>query len=371
MPLLKFLLLPVSWLYGCMMSIRNFFYDKKIFRSQSFPFPIINVGNLTMGGTGKTPHIEYLVRLLKDNFRVATLSRGYGRKTHGFQLVSNPSNTSMVGDEPMQYHTKFPDITVSVGEDRIAAIENLMRLSPKPEVILMDDAFQHRAVKPGLNILLLEHDSLMKRNYMLPSGTMREWKKGMRRADIIIVSKCPEILVPIERKRLAEHIELFPRQKLYFSFFKYDDIARLYNKQGNMLIGTNYYFEKRFTILLVTGIANPSGIAEYLKRKTDKLETIFFRDHHEFTPADLRTITETFNNIANANKIIVTTEKDAMRLRNPDLEEATRALPIFYLPVKVAFHQNDKEQFDSTVLTYARQNQTNRFLHQRENQLHA
>ncbi len=367
MQFLKLFLLPVSWLYGLIISIRNFFYDKKILKSTSFPLPVINVGNLTMGGTGKTPHIEYLIRLLKEQYRIATLSRGYGRKTQGYMLVSNPSSTSMVGDEPMQYHTKFPEITVSVGEDRVAAIENLIKLMPKPEVILMDDAYQHRAVKPGLNILLIEHDGVMKKNYLLPSGTLREWKNGMKRADIIIVSKCPEILVPIERKRLAENIELLPHQNLFFSFFRYGDIVRLNSKQGNMLMGTNYYFEKRFTILLVTGIANPSGLAEFLKRKTDKLETIVFNDHHEFTPEDLRTITETFNNIANANKIILTTEKDAMRLRNAELEEATRALPIFYIPVQVQFHQSDKEQFENIVLNYARQNQTNRFVHHREN----
>ena len=371
MQFLKFILIPVSFLYGFLISLRNLCYDKKIFKSRTFSLPVINVGNLTMGGTGKTPHIEYLVRLMKEKFRVATLSRGYGRKTKGYMLVSNPSSTSMVGDEPMQYHLKFPDITVSVGEDRVAAIENLVRLMPKPEVILMDDAFQHRAVKPGLNILLIEHDSVMKKNYPLPSGTLREWKRGMKRADIIIVSKCPEILVPIERKRLAEHIVLQPHQKLFFSFFRYGDIVRLNNRQGSMLMGTNYYFEKRFTILLVTGIANPSGIAEFLKRKTDKLETIFFRDHHEFTVDDMRSITESFNNIANANKIIVTTEKDAMRLRNPELEESTRGLPVFYLPVEVMFHHQDKDQFDNLVLNYVRQNQTNRFIHQRENQFQA
>jgi tetraacyldisaccharide 4'-kinase len=367
MHLLRLLLLPVSWIYGIVMSVRNFCYDRKLFKSRSFPVAVINVGNLTVGGTGKTPHIEYLIRLLKDTFRVATLSRGYGRETKGYMLVANPSSTSMVGDEPMQYHTKFPEITVSVGEDRVAAIENLLKLSPKPEVILMDDAFQHRAVKPGLNILLLEHDSLMKKNHMLPAGTLREWKSGMKRADVIIVSKCPEILVPIERKRLAEHIELLPNQKLFFSFFRYGEIVRLNSRQSSMFIGTNYYFEKRFTILLVTGIANPAGLAEFLKRKTDKLEMMTFSDHHEFTLDDLRSITETFNNIANANKIIVTTEKDAMRLRNPELEETIRALPIFYIPVQVIFHQNDKEFFDNLVLNYARQNQTNRYVYQGEN----
>jgi tetraacyldisaccharide 4'-kinase len=368
MHLLKFLLLPVSWLYALGMSIRNFCYDHRIFKSVLFPVSVINVGNLTVGGTGKTPHIEYLIRLLKDTFRVATLSRGYGRETKGYMLVSNPSSTSMVGDEPMQYHTKFPEITVSVGEDRVAAIENLLKLSPKPEVVLLDDAYQHRAVKPSLNILLMEHDTLIKKNHLLPSGTLREGKSGMKRADVIIVSKCPEILVPIERKRLAEHIHLLPHQKLFFSFFKYGEIVRLNSRQNNnMFIGTNYYFEKRFTILMVTGIANPAGLAEFLKRKTDKLEIMTFRDHHEFTPEDLRSITETFNNIANANKIIVTTEKDAMRLRNPELEEAIRALPVFYIPVEVMFHHSDKELFDNIVINHARQNQTNRFVHQREN----
>ena len=367
MQILKFLLIPVSWLYGMVMALRNFCYDKNIFRSKTFALPVINVGNLTMGGTGKTPHIEYLIRLLKEKYRVATLSRGYGRKTRGFMLVSNPSGTSMVGDEPLQYHLKFPDITVSVGEDRVSAIENLLRHTPKPEVILMDDAFQHRAVKPGLNILLIDHDSMMKRNYMFPTGTMREWKRGMRRADIVIVSKCPEILVPIERKRLSSEIEVLPHQKLYFSYFRYGDFVRLNNRQGHMQMGTNYYFEKRFTILLVTGIANPAGITEFLKRKTDKLETMDFKDHHEYSLQDIRSITETFNNIANANKIIVTTEKDAMRLRNPELEEAMRGLPVFYLPIEVLFHQHDKEQFDNMVLSYAKQNHTNRFIHKREN----
>ena len=364
---LRFLLLPVSWLYGLVIAFRNFSYDHNIFKSTSFPLLVINVGNLTVGGTGKTPHIEYLIRLLKDSFRIATLSRGYGRQTKGYMLLSNPSSTSMVGDEPMQYHTKFPDITVSVGEDRVAAIENLMKLLPRPEVILLDDAFQHRAVKPGLNILLIEHDSLIKKNHLLPSGTLREGKRGMKRADVIIVSKCPEILVPIERKRLAEQFDIMPHQKLFFSFFRYGEIVRLNSRQSSMFIGTNYYFEKRFTILLVTGIANPAGLAEFLKRKTDKLETMAFKDHHEFTADDLRSITETFNNIANANNIIVTTEKDAMRLRNPELEEAIRSLPIFYIPVEVVFHQNDKEIFDNLVLNHARQNQTNRFTHQREN----
>jgi len=336
------------------MWLRNFFYDKGIFKSVSFPVPVISVGNLSTGGTGKTPHIEYLVRLLKDKYKVATLSRGYGRKTKGFIIVSNPSGTTMVGDEPMQYHSKFPEIIVSVGENRVAAIENLLLINHKPEVIFLDDAFQHRAVKAGLNILLIEYGSVFKRNYILPAGSMREWKAGMKRADIIVVSKSPNILVPIERKRIADRFKLFPKQHLFFSYFKYGDIIRLngIRKQASGIIGTNYYFENRFSILLATGIADPSGIADYLRRKTDKVETIFFADHHEFVHSDIHRITDAFNNITNKNKIIITTEKDAMRLRNPGIAEEIHSLPVFYLPIEVVFHNDDGKEFDNIVLNY-------------------
>jgi tetraacyldisaccharide 4'-kinase len=352
MQVFRLLLLPFSWLYGMIIWFRNFFYDKGIVSSKAFPLPVISIGNLTTGGTGKTPHIEYLIRLLKSKMKVATLSRGYGRKTEGFILVSNPSTSSMIGDEPMQYHHKFPDIFVSVGEDRVAAIENLLHMEHKPEVILLDDAFQHRAVKAGLNILLFEFDSVFKRNYMLPAGTMREWRVGMKRADIIVITKSPDILLPIERNRLLTKFDLLPHQQIFFSFYKYGEFIRFSHRHATMQVGSNYYFEKRFTVLLVTGIANPSGMMDYLRRRTDKIETIFYPDHHQYTSNDIRNIQETFNNIVNPNKIIVTTEKDAMRLLNPELEDQLEHLPLFYLPIQVAFHQPDEEKFNQLIMQY-------------------
>lgn len=355
MQFLRLLLLPFSLLYGVIMWFRNFFYDRKILKATSFRIPIISVGNLTVGGTGKTPHIEYLIRLLHGAFKVATLSRGYGRKTSGFMLVSDPSTTAMIGDEPMQYHSKFKDVIVSVGEDRTAAIQNLVLMELKPEVILLDDAFQHRAVKAGINILLIEYDQVMKVDYPLPAGNLREWKTGMKRADIIIITKSPAILVPIERKRIIEHLKPEVRQEVYFSFYKYGEFTKVIGKQGMMFMSSSYYLEKRFTIVLVTGIANPSGLIEYLRRHTDKIEVITFPDHHEYSLGDIKKIQETFDNIAHSNKIIVTTEKDAMRLRNPELEEAIKHLPLFFLPVEVAFHI-DKEKFDQHITDYVRKN---------------
>jgi tetraacyldisaccharide 4'-kinase len=363
MPLLRFFLLPFAWLYGVVTWVRNLLYDAGVLRSVSFPVPVISIGNLTTGGTGKTPHIEYLIRLLKNKMKVATLSRGYGRTTKGFIVISNPSTSAMVGDEPMQYHHKFADIIVSVGEKRAAAIENLLHMENMPEVILLDDAFQHRTVKPGLNILLFEFDSMLKRNYMLPAGSLREWQSGMKRADIIIITKSPDILLPIERNRVLSKLKLLPHQQIFFSFYKYDELVRLSHRTISMPFTTNYYFEKRFTILLVTGIANPSGIIDYLRRRTDKMETMFYADHHQYTSHDIRNIHQTFNNIVNPNKIIVTTEKDAMRLLNPELEDQVEHLPFFYLPIRVAFHQGDEEKFNQSIINYVRENKTDSIIH--------
>ncbi|MCX6292072.1 MAG: tetraacyldisaccharide 4'-kinase, partial [Bacteroidetes bacterium] len=364
---LRFLLLPFSLIYGTIMWIRNFLYDHKILNSKTFRIPVIGVGNLNTGGTGKTPHVEYLVRLLKGEFKVATLSRGYGRKTSGFILVTDPATTTSIGDEPMQYHSKFKDIMVSVGEDRVAAIENLLHTVNKPEVVLLDDAYQHRTVKAGINILLFEYDKVMDTDYPLPAGNLREWKPGMKRADIIIITKSPSILVPIERKRILERLKPRPHQQVYFSHYRYGEFVKITGKQGSMFMSSSYYLEKRFTILVVTGIANPSGLIEYLRRHTDKLEIMTFPDHHNFSLRDIKKIQETFDNIANASKIIVTTEKDAMRFRNPELEEGIRPLPLFYLPIEVAFH-NEKEKFDQFISDYVRKNQPHRLVHQATNQ---
>lgn len=343
------LLLPFALLYGLVTSVRNWLYDRRILPSYRSVIPTIGVGNLTTGGTGKTPHIEYLIRLLRSRYRVATLSRGYGRKTKGFMIVSNPTGTGMIGDEPMQYYTKFSDIVVSVGEDRAVALQNLEQARPKPQVILLDDVFQHRAVTPGHQILLMEYDRIMQTDFLLPAGDLRESKAGKKRADTIIVTKSPAILVPIERKRILEHLRPREDQQVFFTFYRYGDFTRLHGKPGGMMMGSQYYLEKRFTMLMVTGIAHPATLIEHLRRQSDKLEMMLFPDHHEFTEKDIRRIQDSFNQIANPNKIIVTTEKDAMRFRNPGIDELTRSLPIFYIPIEVAFHQ-DGDKFDATIL---------------------
>lgn len=355
MQTLRLLLWPFSFIYGLVVAVRNLLYDRNILKSTSFSTPVISVGNLSTGGTGKTPHVEFLIRLLKDKYKIATLSRGYGRKTSGFMLVSTPATTSMIGDEPMQYHTKYKEIMVSVGEDRVNAIKNLLEIPEAPQVILMDDAYQHRRLKPGLSILLVEYENIFKQNFLLPSGNQREWFSGRKRADIIIVSKSPSILVPIERKRVIEELKPYSHQEVFFSYYSYGDFNKVSVSNGGMLMGAKYYLEKRFTILMVTGIANPSGIMEYLRRHTDKLETLIFPDHHEFSAKDIRKIQETFDNIANPSKIIVTTEKDAMRLRNPDMVRLTNHLPIFYIPIEVVIHQ-DEEKFNKLILDYVRKN---------------
>lgn len=351
-------LLPFSFLYAIAINIRNLLYDKGKIVSQSYPLPIIGIGNLTTGGSGKTPHVEYLIRLLKNEFRIATVSRGYGRKSKGFIFAEPPSNTHLIGDEPLLYLTKFKNIMVTVAEERTEAIQNLLKRENPPQVILMDDVFQHRKVIPGLNILLIEYDLLFKKDYLLPAGNLREPMSSAKRADVIIISKSPSILAPIERKNILEQLAVGTRQEVYFSFIKYDELIKLIGQQEGLQIGTDYYMQKRFSMLMISGIANPSGMIEYLRRHTDNLEMLIFPDHHEFTVEDIQKIQQTFDNIANPNKIIVTTEKDAMRFKNPGIATWIQKLPIFFLPIKVSFH-NDEEKFNQLILDYVRKNQTN------------
>lgn len=346
---LRRLLFPFSLLYGLAIGVRNKLFDLGILKSYSFSVRTIGVGNLSVGGTGKTPHIEYLIRLLKNDRQVVTLSRGYGRQTKGFILASGAASASTIGDEPMQYFSKFEDIRVAVGEKRKDAIEEILRREPATDVILMDDNFQHRQVNAGLQILLINYESLKANDLLLPAGNLREPYSSIRRAHIVIISKTPNILVPIERKRILDEIGISGEQPVFFTYYRYGEFVRLHGQQsGLMMMGANYYLEKRFTILLVTGIANPSGLIEHLRRRTDKLETVTFPDHHQYSAKDLDKIKELFDQIPNTSKIIVTTEKDAMRFLHPEIESLTQKLPVFYVPIEVEFHQ-DREKFDQLI----------------------
>jgi len=338
------------------------FYDLGLFSSKQFDLPTISVGNLSAGGTGKTPHIEYLIRLLKPEFYIATLSRGYGRKTTGFILSDTQSTASDIGDEPLQFKKKFSGLRVAVDGNRVRGIKHLLKEFPSLQSILLDDAFQHRAVKPGLSILLTDFSRLFVNDNLLPSGSLREFKSGMKRADIIVVTKCPEILLPIERKRLISEINPLPHQRIYFSYIKYGDFIPV-TGDGTNPLAKEYYFERNFSVALLTGIANTRPLEYYLKDKIKNIFPIKFGDHHHFTKNDISNIQKIFNNIVTANKIILTTEKDAMRLKSAAYAEAIKNLPLFYIPIEIEFHNNDKQAFNEQILHYVRANQKHSSIH--------
>ena len=342
--------------------MRNKFYDWGIFSSKEFEIPTISMGNLSVGGTGKTPHIEYLIRLLKPEFYIATLSRGYGRQTKGYVLSDTLSTAKDIGDEPLQFKKKFSGLRVAVDGNRVRGIKNLLKEFPSLQTILLDDAFQHRAVKPGLNIVLTDFSKLYLNDIIMPTGSLREFKSGIQRADIIIVTKCPEILLPIERKRLMNEINPQPYQHVYFSYIKYGDFIPV-TGEGTNPLAKEFYFERNFSVALLTGIANTKPLEYYLKDKVKNIIPIKYNDHHHFTKTDIGNIQKIFNNIATSNKIILTTEKDAMRLKSPEFTELIKTLPLFYIPIEIDFHNKDKNEFNEQILHYVRTNQKHSSIH--------
>jgi tetraacyldisaccharide 4'-kinase len=326
------------------MLIRNLLFDIGILPSVSYPKAVISVGNLSLGGTGKTPHVEYLIRLISPYFNVSSLSRGYGRNSRGFLLGSTGSQAKDIGDEALQILRKFPQIRVAVDENRRRGIEQLIAAFPMLQVILLDDAFQHRYVKPGLSILLTPYYKPYSEDYPVPSGWLREFRTGARRANIIIVTKTPKIFSPISRRRITEELSLKPWQQLFFSYFSYGDPLPLF--QGV----TPEYPSKILTILLLTGIADNSQLKEKLERSCSDIKELRFRDHHQFTQKDISGIETAFNDIPTLKKVIITTEKDAMRLCSQDLQPLLKHLPIYYIPIEVEFHGKDGEEFDHSVI---------------------
>lgn len=366
MKLLRFLAFPFSLLYGCVLWLRNKFYDWNILKSTSFDIPVICVGNLSVGGTGKTPHIEYLIPLLSPQFKVAVLSRGYGRKTKGFLLSDINSTAADIGDEPLQFKTKFPELHIAVDEKRVRGIQNLLQLFPDIQVILLDDAFQHRAVKADFSIVLTDFSKPYFKDYVVPTGTLREFRMGIKRAQSIVVTKCPDVLVPIEKSVFQKAIQPKTNQQLHFSYIKYGEFVP-FNKQIISPFGKEYYFEHHYSIVLFTGIANTQPLEYYLKEKTKNLVPVRFADHHAFTLTDIENIKKIFDNIASANKILLTTEKDVMRLKTPELSDALKHLPLFYIPIEIAFHKEDANSgstnFNKQLLDYVTTIQRNSSIH--------
>ena len=331
MILLRKLLFPLAILYGFITSIRNYLYDKGILKSYSFDIPVIAVGNLSVGGTGKTPQIEYLIRLLSPNYKVATLSRGYKRKSEGFILADANANAEILGDEPFQYYKKFPQIQVAVDADRRNGITQLLAQKDKPEVILLDDAFQHRKVKAGFYILLTAYDELFCDDYLLPTGNLRESRNGAKRANMIIVTKCPPNITELAQENIKKKIDL--DLPVFFSFVDYDD--KVYNQNSSLEVAKVKSQEK----LLLAGIAKPKPFFDYLQSDNDVVMT--FADHHHFTESDILNIKSQA-----IDTIIVTTEKDFVRL-----EAAIFASQLYYLPIKSKLVKHS-DTFDQIILNY-------------------
>lgn len=352
-------LLPLSWLYGIGVKIRNTLFDIGLLKSESFDVPVISVGNITVGGTGKTPHVEYLIDLLRHRCRVAVLSRGYKRKSRGYIVADKDATAHTIGDEPYQMMQKFPNITIAVDRDRRHGIRRLTedRSETGIDVVLLDDAFQHRYVKPGINILLVDYHRLIIYDKLLPAGRLREQLSGKNRADIVIITKCPADLKPMEFRVITKAMNLYPYQALYFTRLDYEQLYPLFKGNPRPLdsIGKDEH------IMLLTGIASPKQMILDLAPYSTDIRPLTFADHHAFTPADIELINSTFAAMPQP-RMIITTEKDAARLHGLDgLDDEVRK-SIYVLPVHIKFMLEQEDKFNENIIGYVRKNSRNSIL---------
>lgn len=352
-------LLPLSYLFGLGVGLRNRLFDWGVLPSVSFDIPIICVGNLTVGGTGKTPHTEYLVSILHKKFNVAVLSRGYKRKSKGFVLATKETKVTEIGDEPYQIFQKFTNITVAVCESRRVGITKLLELNPKIDVVILDDAFQHRYVKPGLSILLMDYNRKIYEDQMLPAGRLREPLSAKERANIMIVTKCPADTKPMDIRIISKYLEPRPHQGLFFSYIHYGELFPLFKSStqsftfGRPLSDID---KKNETILLVTGIASNQKLVEDLHGFADRIEEVNFPDHHHFQKKDLELIEERYNSITTAEKFILVTEKDSVRLLQSEFLSDELKKQIYYLPIEVRFLDSKLKEFNAIVIDYVKNN---------------
>lgn len=343
MILYKIILFPLSLLYAGIMWIRNMLYRLQILPEQPFDFPVINVGNLSTGGTGKTPHVEYLIRLLTPHFQAATLSRGYGRKSLGYLLADENSTAETIGDEPLQFYKKFHDLVVCVCEKRLLAIPLILYDRPYVQVLIMDDAFQHRSVKPGLNILLTTYEAPFYTDLILPSGNLREWPSAYHRAHVIIVTKCPPGLDKAGRDAIVQRIHPLPHQQVYFTTIQYGVPVHAFT--GETLTETN---AKK--ALVFSGIANAHPFEAHCDAIFKTCIHKTFGDHHRFDDTDMDDLIHRFQQIPE-NGIMVCTEKDRMRLMHTSQEDKIRSIPLYYIPIEVKF-LGDEDAFRSTIMHF-------------------
>ncbi|MBG0858574.1 MAG: tetraacyldisaccharide 4'-kinase [Bacteroidales bacterium] len=350
------LLYPFSLVYGFITSFRNFLYDSGILRSYSFSMPVICVGNLSAGGSGKTPHTEYLASLLGRRFRIAILSRGYKRKSRGFKIAAADSLVADVGDEPLQMCRKFPDITVAVDRNRKHGIDSILISRPETDVIILDDGFQHRRIKPGLSIILSDFHRSFTDDHLLPYGNLRESIKNIKRADIILITKSPSDVSADLQKRIYAEVIKETRQKLFFTTVSYDDPEPLFGKiNTEPELFTSSHLEDS-GIVLVTGIVNPQPLKEYLSKYNSGIIHLRFRDHHQYASGDIEKIRSAWDSLKAKRRYVFTTEKDAARLREfANIAEPLRSA-FFYIPVRIDFLNNARDEFDNIITEYAGKN---------------
>lgn len=333
---IRMLLFPFSLIYALIIFLRNRLYDRNVFNSTTFNLPLICVGNLSVGGTGKSPMVELMVKNLKHKYRIAVLSRGYKRKTKGYALANENSTALEIGDEPMQFHVKFPDVAIAVGEQRIVAIPQLLQDRPATQAIILDDAFQHRAITAGLNILLTDYNNLYTRDWFLPTGDLRDEPQSARRASVIVVTKCPADLPQEERESIIKELRPKAHQRVFFATLRYDLPYHIVQKNIRPITQED-------EVLLVTGIANPRSLKQYMLDYSKTYYEMSYGDHHIFTIDDLREIRNKFSQMSAEKKIIVTTEKDAVRLVK--FEQELREFPFYVLPIGHHFLFGEAQSF--------------------------
>jgi len=358
-------LAPFSWIYGLGVGIRNQLFEMNVLKSRSFDIPVISVGNITVGGSGKTPHTEYLIRLLQDKMKVAVLSRGYKRKSKGYQLAGKDTEVHDIGDEPFQMFKKFPNIHVAVDKKRCEGIERIVgdAATSDTDVILLDDAYQHRYVTPGVNILLVDFNRLIIYDKLLPMGRLREPQSGKSRADVVIITKCPADLKPVEYRVLTKALDLYSYQKLFFTTFEYEALSPLYC--GEKL--TLQQIPANTNVLLLTGIASPQQMMNDLKPYAASIEPLAFPDHHRFSKKDIRKINEAFAELPEP-RMLITTEKDNARLFGMEgLSDDVRHNS-YKLPVRVKFMLEQGDAFDKYIIEYVRKNSKDSILTRKKNE---
>jgi tetraacyldisaccharide 4'-kinase len=350
------LLYPFSIIYRLVTDIRNLLFNTGILTSEKFDIPVICIGNITVGGTGKTPHAEYLIDLLRKEFRVALLSRGYKRRSLGFTIVSHSSHVSETGDEPLQVFLRFPEIVVAVDRDRVNGIKTIMKEYPETDVIILDDGFQHRSVKPGLSILLTDYNRLLTRDYLMPYGTLRETRNNRKRADAILISKTPETISGSTMEGIIRELKSNEQQKLFFTSVLYKDLTPVFRESVSESQTLLEQKRENLGAVLITGIAAPQPLRAFLDRYFEEIIHLCFPDHHYFSENDIKKIRTAHKDLKSQKKLLITTEKDAVRLREfANIEDSLKRV-FYYIPVGISFLKDEKHDFDNLIFEYVRKN---------------